>query len=87
MKILIPIMDSHKKKKKKTRDDLDVDSENLRPISPFPQFLLIESTVQHQPLSKLSPFVIQKVLISIAGPPKSVKKLSSGSLLVQVEKH
>ena len=73
--------------KKRTRDDLDADSENPRPTSPFPRFLLIESTVQDQPLSKLSPFVIQKVLVSIAGPPKSVKKLSSGSLLVEVEKH
>ena len=72
--------------KKRTRDQLDADSENPQPTSPFPRFLLIESTVQDQPLSKLSPFVIQKVLVSTAGPPKSVKKLSSGSLLIEVEK-
>ena len=70
--------------KKRTRDQLDADSKNT--TSPFPRFLLIESTVQDQPLSKLSPFVIQKVLVSIAGPPKSVKKLFSGSLLIEVEK-
>ena len=73
--------------KKRTRDQLDADSENPQPTSPFPRFLLIESTVQDQPLSKLYPFVIQKVLVAIAGPPKSVKKLSSGSLLIEVEKH
>ena len=72
--------------KKRTRDQLDVDSENPQPTSPFPRFLLIESTVQDQPLSKLSPFVIQKVLVSTAGPTKSVKKLSSGSLFIEVEK-
>ena len=72
--------------KKRTRYQLDADSENPQPTSPFPRFLLIESTVQDQPLSKLSPFVIQKVLVSTAGPPKSVKKLSSGSLLIEIEK-
>ena len=72
--------------KKRTRDQLDADSETTSPTSPFPRFLLIESTIPEQPLSKLSPFVIQKVLLSVAGPPKSVKKLSSGTLLVEVEK-
>ena len=72
--------------KKRTRDQLDADSETTSPTSPFPRFLLIESTIPEQPLSKLSPFVIQKVLLSVAGSPKSVKKLSSGTLLVEVEK-
>ena len=72
--------------KKRTRDQLDADSETTSPTSPSPRFLLIESTIPEQPLSKLSPFVIQKVLLSVAGSPKSVKKLSSGTLLVEVEK-
>ena len=72
--------------KKRTRDQLDADSEKPQPTSPFPRFLLIESTNPDQPLSKLSPFVIEKVLVSIAGSPKSVKKLVSGALLVEVEK-
>ena len=76
-------MDS--KNKKRTRDQLDADSETTRSTS-FPRFLLIESTVRDQPLSKLSPFVIQKVLMSVAGSPKSVKKLTSGSLLIEVER-
>ena len=37
-------------------------------------FLIIESKVPDQPLSKLSPFVIEKVLVGLAGSPKSVKK-------------
>ena len=52
----------------------------------FPRFLLIESAVPDEPLTKLSPLVIQKVLVSIAGNPKSVKKLNSGALLVEVER-
>ena len=47
---------------------------------------MIESTVPDQPLSKLSPFVIQKVLKGLVGSQKSVKKLKSGSLLVEVER-
>ena len=84
MKTLITTMDSQNKKR--TRDQLDADSETTQSTSPFPRFLLIESTVPDQPLSKLSPFVIQKVLMSVAGSPKSVKKLSSGSLLIEVER-
>ena len=72
--------------KKETRGQLDADSETPLPTSPFQQFLLIESTVPEQPLSELSPFVIQKVLMSVAVSPKSEKKLSSGTLLVEVEK-
>ena len=34
----------------------------------------------------LSIYVIEKVLVSLSGSPKSVKKLNSGSLLVEVEK-
>ena len=71
---------------KRTRDQLDANSETTQSTSPFPRFLLIESTVPDQPQSKLSPFLIQKVLTSVAGSPKSVKKLSPGSLLIEVER-
>ena len=77
-------MDSQNKKR--THDQLDADSETTQSTSPFPRCLLIESTVPDQPQSKLSPFVIQKVLMSVAGSPKSVKKLSSSSLLIEVER-
>ena len=80
------ILNMEPQNKKRTRDQLDADSETTKSTSPFPRFLLIESTVPDQPLSKLSPFVIQKVLMSVAGSRKSVKKLSSGSLLIEVEK-
>ena len=72
--------------KKRPRDQLETDSDNGQSLSSFPRFLIIESTKADQPLTKLSPFVIEKVLVSLAGSPKSVKKLNSGSLLIEVEK-
>ena len=71
--------------KKRPRDQLETDSDNGQSLSSFPRFLIIESTKADQPLTNLSPFVIEKVLVSLAGSPKSVKKLNSGSLLIEVE--
>ena len=72
--------------KKRSREQVDSDSDNGQSTSSFPRFLIIESSKPDQPLTKLSPFVIEKILVSLAGSPKSVKKLNSGSLLVEVEK-
>ena len=78
------IMDNPNKKRSRETDDNDSDHGHAN--TAFPRFLLIESAVPEEPLTKLSPFVIQKVLVSIAGNPKSVKKLNSGALLVVVER-
>ena len=73
--------------KKRNRDALDADQDNAQSTSvAFRRFLIIEYTVPDQQLSKLSPFVIEKVLVELAGSPKSVKKLRSGGLLVEIEK-
>ena len=72
--------------KKRLREQDDNISDHGHGNSSFPRFLLIECVVPEEPLSKLSPFVIQKVLVSVSGSPKSVKKLNSGALLVEVEK-
>ena len=42
-----------------------------------------KTTLQRPGLKKLSPFAIQKGLEGLAGEPKSVKKLRSGSLLIE----
>ena len=47
----------------------------------WPRFLVIGSS-NDKALKKLSPFAIQKGLEGLAGEPKSVKKLRSGSLLI-----
>ena len=72
--------------KKRTYEHLENDSAPVESTNGFPRFLVIESWNEEQPLTKLSPFIIEKVLISIAGTPKSVKKLRTGGLPVEVEK-
>ena len=49
----------------------------------FPSFIVIESEDESKPMSKVSPFIIEKQIQSILGTPKSVKKLKNGTLLVQ----
>ena len=71
MKFIIQIMENQTKKKELVRNLKWADFE---PIGPFAPFLIIESLNSEHPLSKLSPFVIEKVLVSLAGSPKFVKK-------------
>ena len=55
----------------------------------WPRFITLEaklSETQKKPLTRVSPFVIQKGLQGIIGTPKSVKKLKSGALLIEVSK-
>ena len=47
-----------------------------------PRFLVIHSQ-EERSISSLSPFVIEKVFIGMAGEPKGKKKLRSGDLLVE----
>jgi hypothetical protein len=82
--------------KKNTRPHTETDSDGTegeitshRPHTSnlaFPRFLVIHSTEDNFKITNLSPFVIEKTLQSIAGVPKSVKKLRTGDLLVEVEK-
>ena len=69
------------KNPKRFHQDTDTDSDNE---STWPQFLVIRSTDDKRSLKNLSPFAIQKGIQGLAGEPKSVKKLKSGDLLVEV---
>ena len=64
--------------------------EQITPVSEhWPRFITLEAELSEQhakPLTKVSPFVIQKGLQGIIGTPKSVKKLKSGALLIEVTK-
>ena len=51
-----------------------------------PRFLVVQSADSSRKVSDLSPFVIEKCIVSLAGQPKSIKKLKSGDLLLEVEK-
>ena len=65
-------------------DDEDLKSQPL--VTSWPRFLVIHSTDRDRPLSKLSPFAVDKGVQGIAGTTKSIKKLRSGDLLVEVVK-
>ena len=51
-----------------------------------PRFLIIHSEKEGETISSLSPFVVHKTIMSIAGEPKSIKNLRSGDLLIQCAK-
>ena len=62
-------------------------SKSSVPKKPYvPRFLIIHSEVEGKDISLLSPFLIEKAIISIAGEPKSIKNLRSGDLLIQCTK-
>ncbi|XP_053389700.1 uncharacterized protein LOC128552683, partial [Mercenaria mercenaria] len=72
-----------------TDSDTEGERNSHRPFttnSAFPRFLLIQSVEDNFKMTSISPFVIEKTLESIAGTPKSVKKLRTGDLLVEIEK-
>ena len=86
MKNLPTNMDTQNKKRNCAQLDSDSENENGN-ATIFPRFLIIESTDPDQPLSKLSPFVIEKCISSIATSPKSCQKLKSGALLMEMTKY
>ena len=70
------------KPSKRLHTDSDSDGETTN--STFPHFIVLES-LQEKQLTKLNPFVIEKVISGIVNPV-SVKKLQNGTLLVEVGK-
>ena len=53
----------------------------------FPRFILVENKEENKPVTSLSPFVIQKVIQSIAVEPENIKKLHrSNQLLIEVSR-
>ena len=49
----------------------------------WPRFIVMSSASEEKPLSKLSPFEVQKGFKAIAGTLKSTKRLRDGSFLVE----
>jgi hypothetical protein len=71
------------KQLKRMRRESDSESDVVRN---FPRFLVIESSDENNPLSKLSPFAIHKGIEGILGSTKSIKRLRSGHILIEVDK-
>ena len=82
------------KKRKQDTDESDESSDSEQttqqstspPTLNVPRFLIVTSEEKDRKVSDLSPFVIEKCINSIAGHPKSIKRLKSGDLLLEVEK-
>ena len=53
----------------------------------WPRFLVISSSGDDKTLSNLSPFALNKGVEGIVGTPKSIKRLRSGDLLVEVSRN
>ena len=74
-----------KKNPKLKRPHAEVDSKNDSDQTLFPKFIVLES-IEDTPITKLSPFIIEKTLNSFI-KAKSVKKLINNTLLIEVEKN
>ena len=74
------------KSMKRTRnDDLDSDSDSELYVTSdtWSRFMVMTSASEEKPLSKMSPFAVQKGFQAIAGTLKSTKRLRDGSFLVE----
>ena len=52
----------------------------------WPRFLVLSSSDEGKTLAKLSPFAINKGIEGVVGTPKSIKRLRSGDLLIEVSR-
>ena len=86
-RILIQLHHMGNDKRKRTKQTPDTDNsdfdENSQPPTTstndtshqhFPRFILVESKEEGRQITSLSPFLIQKVIQSIAGEPENIKK-------------
>ena len=72
-----------KKYLKRPYIELDNDKEKIQLELPFPKFIILES-IEDTPLTKLSPFLIQKIISTNIGP-KTVKILRNGTIMIGTE--
>ena len=73
-------------KKRKATNETPASQSNLTTNeTTFPRFVVVEST-ETKKVTELSPFIIEKYIQGTIGTPKSVKKLASGSLLIEVSR-
>ena len=76
---------------KRLRPDSDDDELNAQQLTSQPnanvaRFLIVKSDEKDRKVTDLSPFAMEKSIQAIAGHPKSIKRLKSCDLLLEVEK-
>ena len=68
----------------------DSESETQQPTSPtllnILRFLVVKSQEENRTMADLTPFLIEKCIQSIVGHPKTIKKIKSGDLLLEVDR-
>ena len=85
------------KKRRKNTEESDIDNESRARYNQtrqeiqkghilFPRFLMMMPDDEEKSLHKLSSFAIQKGIEGLAGEPKSIKRLRSGDLLIEVDR-
>ena len=67
-------------------DELNAQQLTSQPNANIAPFLIVKSEEKDRKVLDLSPFAIEKSIQAIAGHPKSIKRLKSGDLLLEVEK-
>ena len=73
--------------RKRTRTDISTMNLDTAQICSWPRFLLMKGTDNERPLSKLSPFAVNKAIIAVLGSdPFNIKKLRNGEILIEVDK-
>ena len=73
--------------RKQSRTDILTTSLDSAPICSWPCFLLIKGTDNERPLSKPSPFAVNKTIVAVLGSdPFNIKKLGNGKILIEVDK-
>ena len=56
-------------------------------ICTWPRFLLVKGTDNERPLSKQSPFAVNKAIVPVLGSdPFNIKKKRNGDILIEVDK-
>ena len=92
-----PPTTSNTKKRRKNTEESDIDNESRARYNQirqdiqkghvlFPRFLMMMPDDEERSLHKLSSFAIQKGIEGLAGEPKSIKRLRSGDLLIEVDR-
>ena len=75
--------------RKRIRTSPDFMTSNLDSVQicTWPRFLLVKGTDNERPLSKLSPFAVNKAIVAVLGSdPCNMKKLRNGDILVELDK-
>ena len=67
----------------KKRKSYIVDDDNDEDSKPWPQFIVLSSQDNYKPLTKISPFVLEKWIKCVAGAVTNVTKTKSGDLLIE----